>query len=130
MKFNHKIYKLNSLRSGFITSDKFYGKPLMIVVCASQSDNITLITEYKQNENLYNIIIQPYNLNNNEPGDDYEVYHFYENILNIDYPVCEKITSNHVFFKDFGQTEKNFTNYIFDEKLNFVKKTIGPNNNE
>ena len=129
MKFSNKVYKLNSLRSG-LTSDKFYGTQLMIVVCASLSDDIELIDQYKQNKKSYNIIILPYNLDNNEPGDDYEIYHFYENILNIDFPVCEKVTSDHIFFKDFGSTEKNFTNYIFDAKLNFIKKTIGPESNE
>ena len=125
MKFNHKLYRLNSLRNGFMTNDKLYGKPLIIVACASQSKDIDKIHTYKKYNDSHNILIQPCDINFDEPGDDYEIYHYYENMLNVEFPICEKIEFEHKFFQDFGKPKENFTNYLFDEKLVFQKKFTG-----
>ena len=65
----------------------------------------------------------PCNLSGNETGDNYEIYFYHENKLKNEFHVNEKIDRQHPFFKDFGIPLENFTNYIFDSKLNFIKKT-------
>jgi len=65
----------------------------------------------------------PVDLNGGEPGDNYDIYQYYENVLAVKFPVLEKIDTGHIFFKDFGIPTNNFTNYVFDSKLKFIKKT-------
>ena len=43
--------------------------------------------------------------------------------MGVNFPVCEKITVDHVFFKDFSAPTENFTNYVFDKKLKFIMTT-------
>ena len=37
--------------------------------------------------------------------------------------INEKIDKDHLFFQSFGRPLENFTNYIFDSNLKFIKKT-------
>lgn len=125
MLYDHKKYQLNSLRLGFITNNRLYNKITVFFNCASQCSDIDKIQEYNRlyDTGLYNLVLLPFNINNCEPGDNYDIYQYYENMLGIKFSVCEKIDKHHVFFKDFTEPTKNFTNYIFDKKLKFVKKT-------
>jgi glutathione peroxidase-family protein len=125
MIYDYKKYQLNSLRTGFITENKLFGKINIFFNCASQCPDIFKIKIYNKlfNSKNYNLILLPINLNGHEPGDDYEIYHYYENILETKFTICEKLEVNHIFFNDFGIPNINFENYIFDQKLNFIKKT-------
>ena len=125
MLYDHRKYQLNSLRLGFITNDRLYNKISIFFNCASQSLNIDKIQEYNRlfETGLYNLVLLPLNLNGCEPGDNYDIYQHYENNLGVKFSVCEKIVTDHAFFKDFTEPTENFTNYIFDKKLKFIKKT-------
>jgi glutathione peroxidase-family protein len=125
MIYNYKKYQFNSLRLGFITDNKLYNRTSIFFTCASQSADIDRIKIYNQlyETGFYNLIALPLNIDGKEPGDNYDIYQYYENVLNIRFPVCEKVDTTHVFFQDFSIPTKNFTNYIFDSKLKFIKKT-------
>jgi len=125
MLYDYKKYQLNSLRTGFITGNRLYNKINVFFNCASQSNDIGKIKDYNSlyETGLYNFILLPVNLNGGEQGDNYDVYQHYENILEVKFSVCEKIDIEHIFFKDFGIPTTNFTNYTFDQKLKFIKKT-------
>lgn len=126
MLYDYKRYQLNSLRTGLITNNKLFNKISIFFNCASQSNNVKQVIQ-KYNElhesGLYNFIAMPVNLDNNEPGDNYDIYQYYENTLTVKFPVLEKIEIDHIFFKDFGTPTDNFTNYVFDPKLKFIRKT-------
>jgi len=124
--YQSKTYQLNSLRLGLIHEDNIHGKPTIFVAMESQAPDVS--NKVKKYINLqesgdYNIIMLPVNLNDHEPGDNYEIYTYYENVLGIKFYVTEKISIDHVFFKDFGIPEKNFTEYHFDAKTKFVRKS-------
>jgi|688.fasta_scaffold1729259_1 hypothetical protein len=124
MVYDHRKYQLNSLRVGFITDNRLYNKISIFFNCASQSSDIGKIQEYNHlyETGLYNLILLPLNMNDCEPGDNYDIYQYYENMLGVRFSVCEKIDKDHIFFKDFTEPTENFTNYIFDKKLKFIKK--------
>ena len=125
MLYDHRKYQLNSLRLGFVTNNRLYGRTSIFFNCASQYTDIDKIKIYNQlhDTGLYNLILLPVDINGKEPGDNYDIYQYYENMLGVRFSVCEKITADHIFFKDFSAPTENFTNYIFDPKLKFIKKT-------
>ena len=125
MLYDHRKYQLNSLRSGLITRDKLCGKKSIFFICASQSDNVDRIKTYNRlyETGLYNMILLPVNIDNREPGDNYDIYQYYENILGVSFTVCEKIDIDHLFFQDFSAPSEKFTNYVFDYQIKFIKKT-------
>ena len=124
MLYDHRKYQLNSLRLGFITNDRLYNKISIFFNCASQSSDIDKIREYNRlfETGLYNLVLLPLDLNGCEFGDNYDIYQYYENMLGVRFSVCEKIDKEHKFFKDFTKPTENFTNYMFDKKLKFIKK--------
>ena len=121
MLYDHRKYQLNSLRLGLVTCDRLLGRKSIFFNCASQCKEIDRIDRYNQlyETNLYNLILLPVNLLSQEPGDNYDIYQYYENMLGVSFTVCEKINVDHLFFKDFSAPTENFTNYVFDEKLKF-----------
>ena len=125
MLYDHKKYQLNSLRTGFITSNKLYTRESIFFNCASQSKEANRINRYNElyETGLYNLILLPLDLYGEEPGDDYDIYQYYENVLGVRFPICEKLSQDHIFFKDFSAPSENFTNYVFDKKLKFVMRT-------
>jgi glutathione peroxidase-family protein len=125
MLYDHRKYQLNSLRLGMVTNNRLYGKTSVFFNCASQCAQIDKIKKYNAlyETGHYNFIALPYNINNEEPGDNYDIYQYFENVLGVRFPVCEKLYDNHVFFRDFSLPTENFTNYIFDKKLKFIIKT-------
>ena len=125
MLYDHRKYQLNSLRLGMVTNNRLHGKTSVFFNCASQCAQIDKIKKYNAlyETGHYNFIALPYNINNEEPGDNYDIYQYFENVLGVRFPVCEKLHNNHVFFRDFSLPTENFTNYIFDKKLKFIIKT-------
>lgn len=125
MYYQSKIYKINSLRLGLVHEENLYGKPTIFFTCASQTNHIKdKIKKYidLHNQKEINLIALPYNYNGLEPGDNYDIYSYYENFLKIYFYVAEKIESTHKFFIDFGIPKQNFTEYHFDKKNKFVGK--------
>lgn len=125
MHYISKIYQINSLRLGLVHEDSLQGKPTIFFTCASQIKDIKeKIKKYidLNNQKNVNVVALPYNHNGLEPGDNYDIYAYYENFLNISFYVAEKIESNHKFFTDFGVPNQNFTEYHFDKKNRFIGK--------
>jgi len=125
MHYKSRNYQLNSLRLGLIHEDNIYGKPTIFLVMGSQSpDTKSHVDYYKDlhDKNEYNLIIIPFDNNGTEPGDDYEIVAYYENVLGIKFYVTEKAKASHQFFKDFGTPTNDFTEYHFDDKTRFVRK--------
>tara|TARA_B100001093_G_C26763427_1_gene986762 strand:- start:823 stop:1206 length:384 start_codon:yes stop_codon:yes gene_type:complete len=122
--YKSKIYQLNSLRLGLIHEDNIYGKPTIFSVIGSQTENVLPKIEYlkKLHDNgTKNIIALPVDINGSEPGDNYEIYSYYENFLDIKFYVTEKLSTDHIFFKHFGEP-KMFSQYHFNDKTEFVRK--------
>ena len=118
------VYQLNSLRLGLVNDDSIYGKPTIFFTIETQKTNKQDIQKYLEyhKANTHNLIAIPYNFSGGEPGDDYDIYQYCENVLGIKFHVTEKINSDHIFFKHFGTPEKNLTNYFFDNKTRFQYK--------
>jgi hypothetical protein len=126
MVFDYKVHVLNSYRHGLITNDKMYGKPTIFFNCETQHESIYKIEKYKNifEKCTHNVFCLPYDLTGHEPGDNYEIYFYHENKLNTPFHVNEKINGEHSFFTLYGKPQQNFTNYIFDSKLTFIKSTV------
>ena len=125
MHYKSMIYQLNSLRLGLVHEDNIYGKSTIFTVMGSQSPNIIKQIDYYKSllvKNEHNIIIIPFDHNGSEPGDDYEIVAYYENILGFNSYVTEKIDETHRFLKDFGPPTKDFTEYHFDSKTKFMRR--------
>ena len=127
MHYKSKIYQLNSLRLGLIHEDNIYGKPTIFFTIGSQDVNAKQkVQKYIDlNKQSHNCIAIPFDINNLEPGDNYDIISFYENVLGIKFYVTEKINQIHMFFKNFGLPTQNFTEYHFDAKTKFVEKRNG-----
>ena len=116
---------MNSLRLGLVHEDNIYGKPTIFLAMGSQSPEVKERMSYYNDllaENQHYIIAIPFDNNGTEPGDDYEIVAYYENILGFKSYVVEKIDVTHKFFKDFGVPVNDFTEYHFDAKTRFVRK--------
>lgn len=125
MHYKSKIYKLNSLRLGLVDEDQLYGKPTIFLAMGSQSKDVLSHVEFYKDmfeKAKTNLIAIPFDNNGTEPGDNYEIYSHYENILGIKFHVTEKADKNHKFFQDFGAPTNDFTEYRFDDKTRFVAK--------
>ena len=124
MKYDYKRYQLNSYRHGLITQDKLFGRPTIFFNCETQHESITKLNDYHDlhSRHTHNIICLPVDLTGNETGDNYEIYFYHENNLGSKFHINEKLNIEHLFFKDFGVPATNFTNYIFDDNLNFVSR--------
>ena len=123
MHYKSRTYQLNSLRLGLVHEDNIYGKPTVFVTVGSQGPNVKqTVKKYLQmhNEGKHNVIAIPYDLEGWEPGDDYEIYTYYENFLGIEFYVTEKLKRDHIFFKHFGIPTKNFTEYHFAKDTAFI----------
>lgn len=124
MYYKSRLHQLNSLRLGLIHEDNIYSKPTIFLAMGSQSSQVKeRIKYYKKlyDDGKYNIVIVPYDYNGTEPGDNYEIYTYYENVLGIEFYVTEKIEVTHRFFQDFGTPKTNFTEYHFDSTTKFIE---------
>ena len=125
MHYKSRTYQLNSLRLGLIHEDNIYGKHTIFLAMGSQVQEAKdKVQHYKNlpNRKELNLVAIPFDFNGSEPGDDYEIYTHYENVLGIDFYVTEKLSSDHIFFKHFGSPTENFTEYHFDSKTKFIGK--------
>jgi hypothetical protein len=125
MYYKSRIYQLNSLRLGLITEDNIFGKPTIFIAMGSQTPEVTKLAKRYQDlykENNVNLVAIPFDNDGTEPGDNYEIYTYYENVLGFKFYVTEKISDDHIFFTDFGTPNKNFTEYHFDKKTKFIEK--------
>lgn len=123
MHYKSRTYQLNSLRLGLVHEDNIYGKPTVFVSMGSQTPDAKVkVQKYLQmyDNDEHNVIAIPYDIDGSEPGDDYEIYSYYENHLGIKFYVTEKINAGHIFFQHFGAPTKNFTEYHFAKDTSFV----------
>tara|TARA_B100000214_G_C23947038_1_gene618499 strand:+ start:583 stop:963 length:381 start_codon:yes stop_codon:yes gene_type:complete len=125
MYYKSRIYQLNSLRLGLITEDNIFGKPTIFIAMGSQTPEVTKLAKRYQDlytKNNVNLVAIPFDNDGTEPGDNYEIYTYYENVLGFKFYVTEKISDDHIFFTHFGKPTKNFTEYHFDKKTKFIEK--------
>ena len=125
MYYKSRNYQLNSLRLGLVHEDNIYGKYTIFIAMGSQSPDVKVHVDYYKdlyNKKEVNVVAIPFDNNGSEPGDDYEIVAHYENVLGIKFYVTEKLSADHVFFKDFGIPENDFTEYRFDSKNRFMGK--------
>jgi hypothetical protein len=125
MYYKSRNYQLNSLRLGLVHEDNIYGKDTIFIAMGSQSPDVKVHVDYYKdlyNKKEVNVVAIPFDNNGSEPGDDYEIVAHYENVLGIKFYVTEKLSADHVFFKDFGIPENDFTEYRFDSKNRFMGK--------
>jgi hypothetical protein len=126
MHYKSRNYQLNSLRLGLIHEDNIYGKPTIFLAMGSQSPDTKAHMDYYKDlhdKNECNLIAIPFDNNGTEPGDDYEIVAYYENVLGIKFYVTEKAEASHIFFKDFGVPTDDLTEYHFDAKTKFLRKS-------
>ena len=126
MRYSSRHYQLNSLRLGLVHEDNIYGRPTIFLVMGSQSKEAkNFVQKYIRlnTDKKFNIIAVPFDHDGSEPGDNYEIYNYYENVLGINFYVTEKLAIDHAFFKDFGIPEKNPTEYHFDRRTKFIRKS-------
>jgi len=124
MHYKSKIYQLNSLRLGLVNEDHMWGRPSIFFTIGSQKADVrATVQKYidLHEKGSHYIVAIPYDIDGSEPGDNYEIYTFYENFLGIKFHVTEKIHQSHQFFRDFGHPVNNFTEFHFDDKTNFVE---------
>jgi MoaA/NifB/PqqE/SkfB family radical SAM enzyme len=111
------------MRLGLIHEDNIRNKPTIFVVVGSQAlETKNRIKKYidLHRTGTHNVIVIPHDFEGTEPGDDHEIYTYYENQLGVEFYLTEKISLDHVFFKDFGKPMDNFTEYHFDENTKFT----------
>ena len=123
MRYVSAIFQLNSLRLGLVHEHNIYGKPTIFFTIGSQHpDTKSKIKKYIEiNKSTHNCVAIPYNYKESEPGDNYDIIHYYENVLGVDFYVTEKLDDNHIFFLNFGLPRSNFTEYHFDSKTKFIE---------
>ena len=127
MRYVSAIYQLNSLRLGLVHEHNIYGKPTIFFTIASQlPESKEKIIKYKKlSKENYHCVALPFDHDNGEPGDNYDIIQYYENVLGIDFYFTEKLQPDHIFFQTFGTPENNFTEKHFDNKTNFKGKHNG-----
>ena len=116
---------MNSLRLGLIHEDNIYGRPTIFLVMGSQSPDTEAHMDYYKDlhdKNEYNLIAIPFDNGGTEPGDDYEIVAYYENVLGIKFKVTQKLEASHKFFEDFGVPTNDLNEYHFDAKTKFLRK--------
>ena len=126
--YKSSIHQLISLRLGLIHEDNLYGKKSIFLAMGSQtSDAKRRVEYYKQmhTNKEANIVILPFDFAGTEPGDNYEIYTYYENVLGIDFYVTEKLHNSHPFFKDFGEPTNDLTEYHFNTENIFTGRRTG-----
>lgn len=110
-----------------IHEDNIHGKPTIFIAMGSQHpDAKERVEHYKalHDNDEFNIIIIPFDINGSESGDNYEIYAYYENVLGVEFYVTEKIDITHRFIKDFGAPKNNFTEYHFDSATKFTEMKV------
>lgn len=124
MQYVSAIYQLNSLRMGIVHENNIKGKPTIFFTIASQlPESKQKVTKFKKlSKENYNCIAIPFNHDDGETGDNYDIIQYYENVLGIDFYFTEKLQPDHLFFQKFGKPEHNFTEYHFDSDSNFKGK--------
>ena len=122
-----KLLELNleSLRLGLLSSDRYYGKSLLIFNSASfcgYTKQLVSMQKIYEEGSVVPIALPTNEFGKQEPGDDIEVSQYYENKFNVSFPVCKKTDLNHVIFQTYGKPTWNFNKYLFDRHHNFVAK--------
>lgn len=116
---------LESQKIGLLTSDKFYGKTIIFFNSASLCGYTHQLNELQEiyNDGLAVPIAIPTNdFGGQEPGDNYEIYQFYNQKYGVEFPICTKQSIEHNFFMRFGKPKWNFNKYLFNRKHDFVKQ--------
>jgi|TARA_R110000803_G_scaffold40761_1_gene87762 glutathione peroxidase len=122
-----KLLELNleSLRLGLLSSDRHYGKPLLIFNSASfcgYTKQLLSMQKIHEEGRVVPIALPTNEFGDQEPGDDIEISQYYQNKFGITFPVIKKTNLEHILFKTYGKPDWNFNKYLFDSKHNFVDR--------
>jgi glutathione peroxidase len=116
---------LESLKSGLLSSYKFWNKKLIIFNTASLCGFTKQLANFQkiyENGLAVPIAIPTNNFGNQEPGDDYEIIQFAKTRYGVNFPICKKTNIEHKFFRTFGKPDWNFNKYLFDNNHIFIKQ--------
>ena len=122
-----KLLKLNleSLTIGLLSSDRFFGRPLLIFNSASFCGYTEQLNEmqkiYEQGQ-IVPIALPTNEFGAQEPGDDIEINQHYKKKFNIDFPIIKKTNLDHVLFQKYGKPTWNFNKYLFDKNHVFIAR--------
>jgi glutathione peroxidase len=122
-----KLLKLNleSLRLGLLSSDRHYGKPLLIFNSASfcgYTKQLLSMQKIYEEGSVVSIALPTNEFGDQEPGDDIEISQYYQNKFGITFPVIKKTNLEHFLFETYGKPDWNFNKYLFDKDHNFIRK--------
>jgi glutathione peroxidase len=122
-----KLLKLNleSLRLGLLSSDRHYGKPLLIFNSASfcgYTKQLLSMQKIYEEGSVVPIALPTNEFGEQEPGDDIEISQYYQNKFGITFPVIKKTNLEHFLFETYSKPDWNFNKYLFDKDHNFVRK--------
>lgn len=124
---NNSLWKVNlkSTIRGIYSRSQFWDKPIVVFNSASLCGFTSQLIEFEtlyQTGKIVPIAIPTNNFGGQEPGDITEIYQHYEKKYNVTYPIVDKATIEHDFFKLFGSPEWNFNKWLFDSKHIFVQR--------
>ena len=124
---NNRLWQANlkSTIRGIYTSSQFWDKPIVIFNSASLCGFTNQLMEFEtlyQSGKIVPIAIPTNNFGGQEPADTIEIHQHYEKKYNVTYPIVDKATIEHDFFKLFGTPEWNFNKWLFDRKHIFIRR--------
>jgi glutathione peroxidase len=122
-----KLLELNleSLRLGLLSSERYYGKPLLIFNSASLcgfTNQLHSLQKIYESGKAVPIALPTNEFGKQEPGDDIEISQYYQNNYGVTFPVAKKTDLTHKIFQEYGKPSWNFNKYVFDRQHRFVKR--------
>jgi glutathione peroxidase len=117
--------ELKSTTYGLFGQNHFWDKPIVVFNSASFCGFTNQLMDFEtvyQSGKIVPIAIPTNNFDEQEPGHIYEINQHYKKRFNVTYPIVDKTTIEHKFFKVFGTPEWNFNKWLFDSKHNFVRR--------
>lgn len=114
---------LETLHEGLLSSDKFFGKPIVIFNSASQcgfTHQLEQFQELFEQGKVVPIALPTNEFGSQEPGDNYEICQFAKTKYKVTFPICTKTDLQHTLFQQFGKPSWNFNKYVFDKDHKFV----------
>jgi glutathione peroxidase len=116
---------LKSTIGGIYSRYQFWDKPIVIFNSASLCGFTNQLNEFEtlyQSSKIVPIAIPTDNFGGQEPGDTLEIHQHYKKKYKVTYPILDKATLEHGFFKLFGTPDWNFNKWLFDRKHVFVRR--------
>lgn len=117
--------ELKSTTRGLFDQNRFWNKPIVVFNSASLCGFTNQLNEFEQlyqTGKIVPIAIPTDNFGGQEPGNIIEINQHYKKRYKVTYPIVDKTTVEHDFFKTFGVPNWNFNKWLFDRKHIFVRR--------